>query len=65
MILLLKRLLNSKKLKDATSSMHRDLLAGRNTEVVSLTKYATSKIWGCNAYLPNGIRKEGEIEFVF
>ncbi|MES2851297.1 MAG: 2-dehydropantoate 2-reductase [Bacteroidota bacterium] len=25
--------------KDATSSMHRDLLAGRNTEVVSLTEY--------------------------
>lgn len=25
--------------QDATSSMHRDLLAGRNTEVVSLTKY--------------------------
>jgi 2-dehydropantoate 2-reductase len=61
MTLLLKRLLNSKKLKDATSSMHRDLLAGRNTEVVSLTKYgATSKIWGCNAYLPNGIREVSE-----
>nr|WP_315167419.1 2-dehydropantoate 2-reductase [uncultured Flavobacterium sp.] len=25
--------------KDATSSMHRDLLAGRNTEVISLTEY--------------------------
>lgn len=25
--------------KDATSSMHRDFLAGKNTEVVSLTKY--------------------------
>jgi 2-dehydropantoate 2-reductase len=25
--------------KDATSSMHRDLLAGRNTELVSLTEY--------------------------
>jgi ketopantoate reductase len=42
--------------------MHRDLLAGRNTEVVSLTKYVVdqSKIWGCNAYLPNGIREVSE-----
>ena len=29
--------------KDATSSMHRDLLAGRNTEVVSLTKYVVDQ----------------------
>jgi hypothetical protein len=41
--------------------MHRDLLAGRNTEVVSLTKYVVDqgKIWGCNAYL-NGIREVSE-----
>ncbi|TDE49131.1 ketopantoate reductase family protein [Flavobacterium sp. GT3P67] len=29
--------------QDATSSMHRDLLAGRNTEVVSLTKYVVDQ----------------------
>ncbi len=29
--------------QDATSSMHRDLLAGRNTEVVSLTKYVVDE----------------------
>ncbi|MDI6051124.1 2-dehydropantoate 2-reductase [Flavobacterium sp. XS2P24] len=29
--------------KDATSSMHRDLLAGRNTEVVSLTEYVVKE----------------------
>ncbi|MFV8353455.1 ketopantoate reductase family protein [Flavobacterium sp. XS2P14] len=29
--------------KDATSSMHRDLLAGINTEVVSLTKYVVDQ----------------------
>ena len=29
--------------KDATSSMHRDLLAGRNTEIVSLTKYVVDQ----------------------
>ncbi|MFV8269552.1 ketopantoate reductase family protein [Flavobacterium sp. GT2N3] len=29
--------------KDATSSMHRDFLAGRNTEIVSLTKYVVNE----------------------
>jgi 2-dehydropantoate 2-reductase len=29
--------------QDATSSMHRDLLAGRNTEVVSLTEYVVNE----------------------
>ena len=29
--------------KDATSSMHRDLLAGKSTEVVSLTKYVVDQ----------------------
>lgn len=29
--------------QDATSSMHRDLLAGRNTEVASLTKYVVNE----------------------
>ncbi|WP_051929429.1 ketopantoate reductase family protein [Flavobacterium sp. 83] len=29
--------------QDATSSMHRDLLAGRNTEVVSLTEYVVNQ----------------------
>jgi 2-dehydropantoate 2-reductase len=29
--------------QDATSSMHRDLLAGRNTEVASLTEYVVNE----------------------
>jgi 2-dehydropantoate 2-reductase len=44
MILLLKRLLNSKKLKRRDFIDAPRLLAGRNTEVVSLTKYVVDQV---------------------